>query len=111
MLHVAPIKPLLRNFVGVVHFKSQSSFRAEVFSGNPRTPKPNLALGSLARVWNRSAKRGNFCKSEKNCTWNILVKVKLDLEFSVQEEERGKRSWTWNNLSEEAREREELDLE
>ena len=42
---------------------------------------------------------------------NNFVKLKMDLEFSVQEEQRGKKIWTQSNLSEEPKGREELDVE
>ena len=70
-------------------------------------------LDSSGKSMKWVTKRGNFCKSEKNATWNIFVDLELDLDFFCPRKgtrrgisdleifcpnRRGKRNWTWNNF-------------
>ena len=52
-----------------------------------------------------------FLSQKENWTCITFVKLKMDLEFSVQEEQKRGKIWTQKSFSEETKRREEWELE
>ena len=86
--YVMPIESLPKKLVRVVQFKIHSCFRSAVRPRNPHTPKPKSASmdtveTAVVRVWNGSAERRFFSKSERKFGPETFCKFGVGLRIFI----------------------------